>query len=204
MKVAEGIESYLSAQRLRGLEPSSVRTTGHALRTVLEPVLDPEIDDLGTAGVGEQQRAALGQRLSRTSGKPLTPTTRELYINAASAFLGWCIGQGWLKTNALMPARTPPPAPHLGTLIRKLRLAAGLASWTFGEQVGVNAVTIKALELGRFLPKADLLRRLLTHSAMARLPQLIKDAGLELATEAESNPGSGAEPGAGAGGEGDA
>lgn len=180
MMVRDAIERYLSHQQVTGKKPGSVRTTAHALRTVLAPVLEGELVALGAEGVGDLLRTALGQRLSRTSKKPLTKCTQELILNAAGAFLSWCIGQGWLKTNALTPARMPPPAPHWGTLIRKLRLAAGLASWTFGEQIGMNEVTVKALERGLFRPTRAQLDRLLTHPTMAALPPLAKKAGLEL------------------------
>jgi len=179
MKVADAIEAYLSHQRQRGLEPSSVRTTGHALRTVLDPMIDREVADLGTAAVGVELVVALDQRLSKNTKKKLTPTTRELFINHGAAFMAWAVGQGWIARNPL--AKDPAPAgPHLGQIVRRLREAYGAYRWVFAPLVHMNEVTLKAIETGRHIPTAEQIRQLLTHPAMARLPEMARNAGIPL------------------------
>ena len=188
MKVLDAIEAYLSHQRQKGLEPSSVRTTGHALRTVLAPFLAGEVADLGAEGIGEALVTALEKRVSRATRKPLIECTRELYFNAAKAFLGWAVEKEWLRANPLaaIPARAaapaaPPIAPkHVGQLIRNLREAAGLTRNQFEELVGLSATTIKGIDLGYHRPTGEQVRKLLAAPCMARLPEMAKAAGLDL------------------------
>jgi hypothetical protein len=200
VKVAEAIAAYLSAQRLRGLEPSSVRTTGHALRTVLAPVLVDEVASLAAVGIEASLQDALAQRRSQTSGRLLSPTTRELYLNASKAFLAWCTQRGWIPRNPLegVPARpseapTVPAVPHIGDLIRNLREAAGLTRQQLAAQTGVQDGAIRAVEMGRHRLSRGIYDRLMRSPALARLPQLAKNAGIPLPTE-ESGPEDGGEP----------
>jgi hypothetical protein len=192
MKVAAPIEQYLGHLGKRGLEPRSIRTTGHAVRTVLEQQLGGNVEALGAAGVGEALLTALGKRTSKNTKRPLTECTRELYLNAAKAFLIWCISQGWLRANPLgqIPARAAaapkvPAPPHIGEMSRNLREAAGLTRQQFEAQTGLSSTTLKGIDLGYHKPTAEQVRKLLLHPSMARLPAMAAAAGLELPTGAD-------------------
>lgn len=165
MKVHEAVEQYLSSLRLRGLEPSSVRTVGHAVRTVLEPVFAGDIQALAAEGMGEKQREALSRRISKNTRRPFTPTTVELYINAAKAFLSWAVSKGWIRTN-------PLERPSLGTLIRELREAARLTRSELEQQTSVSVTSLRALEYDRHRVSRAIYDRLMRSPALARLPAM--------------------------------
>lgn len=194
MKIAEAIESYLSHQRLRGLEPRSVRTTGYALRTVFEPVLTSEIIELAADGVGEVLQTALRQRISPTKRKPLTPTTRELYLNAAKAFLAWAVGKGWVRANPLaqvyapaaskLSAQVPEPrqaaAKQLGVIVKELRAASGLTRNELEIAARLPFGTIQRIEQGKLWPAWATLDKLCAHPCMRALIATCVRQGVEL------------------------
>ena len=198
MKVKEAIEGYLSHQRLSGRQPSTVRTTRHALRTVLAPAIEDEVSDLVANAVGQALRTILGQRVRHQSGKPLAKSSQALYLSITRAFLAWCIGKGWLRANPLdqlrhartastrpIPAPAPPVPPvapkHIGEVVRRLREGARLLRRQLAKQVGVAESTLRNIETGRHHATAEILRKLLTAPCMATLPALVKQAGLSLA-----------------------
>ena len=202
MKVAEAIEAYLSHQRLRGLEPRSVRTTGYALRTVFEPVLAGKMSDLAVAGVGEVLQTTLRRRISHTRRKPLTPTTRELYLNAAKTFLAWAIGKGLLRANPLAQVHAPAasklsaqvPEPHqaaskqLGVIVKELRVACGLTRDQLEIAAGLPFGTVQRIEQGRLWPSWATLDKLCAHPSMRTLIETCVRQGVELGVRPPHKP----------------
>jgi len=196
----DAIEAYLSHQRLGGREPSTVRTTRHALRTVLALALDDELSDLAAEGVGEALLTILRQRVSQTGGKPLAESTQALYVSIVRAFFGWCLGKGWLRANPLELARPAPTtsarptlplvplvsplAPsHVGEIVRWLRERSRLTRRQIGKQTGILVASLRSLELGQHAPAAALIGQLLQAPSMSTLPERVRAAGLDRGLE---------------------
>jgi len=78
-------------------------------------------------------------------------------------------------------APTAPAKPvHLGELVRCLREAAGLTRNQLAKALGCSPATVRNVEKWRHLPTERTVQELLQHPAMARLPELAKEAGLVL------------------------
>jgi len=174
MKIEEAIVRYLEARTAQGLRLSSVETIRRALRTVFEVVLTEHIAIL-TADQMNELRARLGRAGVRQSG-PILGRTRDLRWGASRTFLSWCVQQRLLTADPLAPRK----AKHIGELARRLREGAGLFRRDLANQAGLPITTLRNFETGRLHLSREQLLLLLKHPAMARLPEKVKAAGLDL------------------------
>ena len=174
MKIENAITRYLEGRRAEGLRASTVETLGRTLRMVFESLLTEHIAIL-TADQVNELRARLGRRGVRPD-EPLLGQARELHWGTARTFLSWCVEQKLLTIDPLAP-RKPK---HIGEVARRLREATGLFRRDFANQTGLHITTLRNFETGRLNLSREQLLRLLQHPCMARLPEQVQEAGLEL------------------------
>ena len=78
------------------------------------------------------------------------------------------------------PSPMPGPVTHVGQIVRWLREEGRLLRRQLAAETGVSEATLRNVEMGRHLPTAGTIRKLLTAPCMSPLPALAKAAGLAL------------------------
>lgn len=73
-----------------------------------------------------------------------------------------------------------PRVKHVGEVIRSLREYSGLTRKQLGTEIGVAPSTLRNIEMGRHIPTAWILRKLLNHPSMATLEAQAADYGVEV------------------------
>lgn len=134
---------------------------------------EPDLAELMALIEELHQQIDLLVRLCSTEGATVEEMGRMiLHIARVALARPERLGHGAAKEPA-------PPFKRIGDVVRHLRELAGITRQELQAQTGVNASTIRNIEMGRHVPTRATIRKLLQHPAMASLPRLARAAGLK-------------------------